>query len=100
LFTANGAVRGVMHAANAVSLAEDVDERRMSRGMASSVLSMGQDLGGIASPMLCGFVASAIGLAGMFLLVPPTIFAAAMGIIGGLTWHSRRAAQPALKLTH
>lgn len=100
IFGLNGAMRGVMHAANAVSLAEDVSEKQMSRGMASSILSIGQDLGGITSPIMCGFVASAIGLSAMFLFVPPATLAATMGLMGLVTWQNRRrVAESPLELT-
>jgi MFS family permease len=90
LFSTNGAVRGIMNTANAVSLAEDVDESRVSRGMASSIFNAGKDLGNISSPFIAGFVASAIGLSALFAIVPPLTMVVVLSVVALLVLKERR----------
>lgn len=69
LLASIGLIRAIVLVANTVELA-DVDERRMSRGLATSLFSSSQDLGSLSSPALCGALASLIGLTTMMAVVP------------------------------
>ena len=65
----------------------------ISRGMAASLYNTSRDVGNISSPILGGLVASAVGLGGMFMMVPPLTVAAALGTVGVLELRSRRVAR-------
>jgi MFS family permease len=71
LMVAIGFVRGFGMVANAISVAEDIDERDVSRGVASGIYYASRDLGGICGPIVGGAVAGAIGIEAMFRVVPP-----------------------------
>jgi MFS family permease len=62
--------RGVGLVANTVALAEDVDPRRVSRGVASGVYSAAADVGGLAAPALGGLVGQVFGLDSVFRVLP------------------------------
>lgn len=62
--------RGVGLVANTVALAEDVDPRRVSRGVASGLYSAATDLGGLAAPALGGLVGQFFGLDNVFRVLP------------------------------
>jgi MFS family permease len=95
LYGVNGALRGVMHTANAVGLAESTAASGVSRGLAASIYNTSRDVGNISSPILGGLVASAVGLGTMFLVVPPLTVAAALGTVGVLELRARRVASRA-----
>jgi MFS family permease len=69
VFIAIGLTRAVVLVANTVGVV-DIDERRISRGMASGLYNASKDGGNLASPMVCGAVASLVGLATMFVVTP------------------------------
>lgn len=62
--------RAVGLVANTVSLAEDVDPRRVSRGVASGVFNAATDVGGLAAPALGGLIGQLFGLHNVFRLLP------------------------------
>jgi MFS family permease len=62
--------RAIGLVANTVSLAEDVDPRRVSRGVASGVFNAATDVGGLAAPALGGLVGQLFGLDNVFRLLP------------------------------
>ncbi len=78
-----GLLRALVMVANTVSLA-DVDETRMSRGLASGLFSASKDLGGLTSPVISGAAASLIGLASMMILMPLAASAIFFGLLAGL----------------
>jgi MFS family permease len=70
-----GICRAVTFVANSVALAEDVDETRVGRGIASGLFNAASDLGQIVGPTVAGIVAQAVGIGTMFRLLPPLLFA-------------------------
>lgn len=65
--------RAVVLVANTIALTEDVDETRVSRGMASGIFNASTDLGQVIAPALGGAVASLFGLGTMFRVLPPLV---------------------------
>jgi MFS family permease len=76
LMVAIGLVRGIAMVANTVSLAADVDENEVSRGLATGIYYASRDLGGIAGPVIGGLTAGLVGIDDMFRIVPPLGLAA------------------------
>ncbi len=75
LMFATATFRAVVLVANTIALTEDVDESRVSRGVASGIFNAANDLGHILAPVLGGAVASLFGLGAMFRLLPPLVLA-------------------------
>lgn len=71
-----GVCRAVTFVANSIALAEDVDEARVGRGIASGLFNAASDLGQIVGPTIAGLIGQAAGLPTMFRLLPPLLFAA------------------------
>jgi len=67
--------RAIVLVANTISLTEDVDEERVSRGVASGLFNAATDLGNLASPALGGVVGAAFGLTNIFRVLPPFVLA-------------------------
>ena len=65
--------RAVVLVANTIALTEDIDETRVSRGVASGLFNAASDLGQVIAPALGGAVASLFGLGTMFRLLPPLV---------------------------
>lgn len=84
-----GLVRGVGMVANTISLAADVDETRVNRGVASGLYYASRDLGAILGPIVGGAAATVVGIDGMFRLVPPLALAA---YLAGVVASARHAA--------
>jgi MFS family permease len=88
--------RAVVVVAASAGLAEEVDDTRVSRGVATSAYSTSNDVPNVAGPLAVGLIASAVGLAFTFPI-------AAVTILGGYTagdlavaqWRARRGAKPA-----
>lgn len=89
LFVLIGTLRAVLLVANSVGIA-DIDERRISRGMASAMYNASKDLGNLASPVICGTIASIVGLVSTFLVVPTATAAVFFGVTAGLARLSRQ----------
>jgi MFS family permease len=64
-----GLLRSLVMVANTIGIA-DLDETRISRGMASSVYNSSKDVGNLISPTLCGALAASVGLGAMLVSVP------------------------------
>lgn len=75
IFVIAGLLRAVVIVANAISVVEDVDEARISRGMASGIYQAAGDLGNILGPGVGGAVASFTGIAHLFFVAPPLVAA-------------------------
>lgn len=91
-----GLVRGIAMVANTVSLAVDVDETQVSRGVATGIYYATRDLGGIAGPVAGGLVAGVVGIEDMFRIVPPLALAAYVVTLAATARLTpRRAAVPA-----
>lgn len=70
VLVASGVVRGAVSVTNRLAVVEATEKEPQRRGMAAGIFSTGQDLGGIAGPIVGGVVASQIGLSGMLRFAP------------------------------
>jgi MFS family permease len=70
LYVGAGFVRAVALVSNAVGLVQDIDERKVSRGMATGIYNAAGDLGNILGPSAGGLIASVAGVAGLFVVAP------------------------------
>ena len=70
VFLASGFLRAVAIVSNTISMVEDVDETKVSRGVASGIFNAAGDIGNILGPSLGGLVASYTGVARLFLVGP------------------------------
>jgi len=70
IFVAVGMLRAMGFVATTISVAEDIPQHRMNRGMAASVFNSSKDMGNIAGPALGGVIASFVGVDGVFLVIP------------------------------
>ncbi|MBX5490975.1 MAG: MFS transporter [Chloroflexi bacterium] len=86
--------RAIVLVANTVGLTEDVDERRVGRGVAAGLFNAAIDLGNLASPALGGYVAEQYGLATMFRSLPVLVVTLYAVVHLGLAWWGRQAARP------
>ena len=90
------AFRGVAMVANTISVAADVDESQVSRGLASGIYYASRDLGAILGPVLAGGVAGLVGVEGMLRLVPPLALAAYLvGVVASRRYAPGPAPAPA-----
>ncbi len=87
-----GFVRGIGMVANTISLAADVDETRVSRGVASGAYYASRDLGAIGGPIVGGAVAGLVGIDAMFRIVPAiTLALYLVGVLLSARYAARRA---------
>ncbi|HWP57055.1 MAG TPA: MFS transporter [Candidatus Acidoferrales bacterium] len=100
LYVSAGFVRAVALVSNAVGLVEDIDEAKISRGVATGLYNAAGDLGNILGPTAGGFVASVAGVAGLFVVAPLGAALLFLATIGLVHWrweeravHSGRGAQ-------
>jgi MFS family permease len=99
LFVALAAARAIVVVANSAALAEEVDETRVSRGAATSSYSASMDVSSIVAPAASGFVASMVGVFGMFSIVAAAAFGCFVaGDLAVARWRNRvrRAPEPDL----
>jgi DHA1 family multidrug resistance protein-like MFS transporter len=89
LYVAAGFMRAVALVSNAVSLVQDVDESKAQRGVASGLYNAAGDLGNILGPTIGGLVASAVGIAGLFVAAPLGATAVFLGAIAILQRRAR-----------
>jgi MFS family permease len=91
--------RSVVVVANSVQLVEEVDETRVSRGLATSAFSMTHDVSSIASPVLAGAIASIVSVGGMFSIMAVVALG---GFLAGdaaiMRWRARLRAAPSSDL--
>jgi MFS transporter, DHA1 family, multidrug resistance protein len=80
LFAIVGAGRAIGFTANAIALAEDIPESRLSRGLSSSLYSAARDLGNIAGPIIGSGMISLFGLSTMFLTAPLLLLVLQLGV--------------------
>jgi MFS family permease len=69
-----GTCRALVVVANSAGLAEEVDETRVSRGVATSAFSATTDVSSIIGPLVAGFVASGFGVHAMFPIMGAGVF--------------------------
>ena len=70
IFVLVGFLRAVAIVANTISMVEDVDATRVSRGVASGIYNAAGDLGNILGPSMGGLIASFTSVIGLFLVGP------------------------------
>lgn len=89
IFILVGFLRAVAIVANTISMVEDVDATRVSRGVASGIYSAAGDLGNILGPSVGGVVAGFTGIAGLFLIGPAIIALAFLSSLWGCKFVGR-----------
>jgi MFS family permease len=84
--------RAVVVVAASAGLAEEVDETRVSRGVATSAYSTSNDVPNVVGPLAAGLIASAVGLSWMF-PIAAVIFLSGYtaGDLAVAQWRARRA---------
>jgi dipeptide/tripeptide permease len=87
VFSVIGLLRALVLVANTVGLS-DLDDQRISRGLASGLYNSSKDLGSLTSPALCGWIASLVGLTAMMVSVPLAATVVFFGLVALL--HGRR----------
>lgn len=70
VFLLAGFLRAVVIVANTISMVEDVDATRVSRGVISGIYNAAGDIGNILGPSVGGLIASFTGIAHLFLVGP------------------------------
>ena len=70
VYVLSGLMRAIVIVANAVGLVQDVDEARVTRGLASGIYNAAGDLGNILGPTIGGLIAHATSLGGVFIVGP------------------------------
>lgn len=86
--------RAIVLVANTIGLTEDVDERRVGRGVAAGLFNAAIDLGNLVSPALGGYVAEQHGLATMFRVMPLLVLALYVAVNLALARWGQHAARP------
>ena len=75
LFVFSGFMRAVAIVSNTISMVEDVDETKVSRGVASGLFNAAGDVGNILGPSMGGLIASFTGVERLFFAGPVMIIA-------------------------
>ena len=75
VFVLAGFVRALVLVANSISMVEDIDTTRASRGIVSGVYNAAGDIGNILGPSAGGLIATFTGVAGLFVAGPVMIVA-------------------------
>jgi predicted MFS family arabinose efflux permease len=70
VFLMAGLVRAIVIVANSISMVEDVDSTRVSRGVISGLYNAAGDVGNILGPSMGGVIATFTGVAGLFFVGP------------------------------
>jgi MFS family permease len=91
VFALSGGGRAVGFTANAIALAEDIPESRLSRGLSSSLFNAAKDVGNIAGPIIGSALISLVGLELMFVTAPALLMLMQVAVTGS----ARRAARQA-----
>ena len=70
VFLLAGFLRAVVVVANTISMVEEVDDSRVSRGVISGIYNAAGDVGNILGPSAGGLIASFTGIPGLFIVGP------------------------------
>jgi predicted MFS family arabinose efflux permease len=92
-FVITGILRSLVLVANTIGIA-DLDETRISRGMASSVYNSAKDLGSLTGPSICGTLAAVLGLGTMLVGAPLGAVLVFFGVVALHRYRYRRATEP------
>ena len=76
VFLLAGFVRAIVVVANSISMVEDVDSTRVSRGMISALYNAAGDMGNILGPTMGGVIATFTGVGRLFFVGPLLIVTA------------------------
>lgn len=95
LFAFVGGGRAIGFTANAIALAEDIPESRLSRGLSSSLYTAARDVGNIAGPLIGSTLVTLVGLPTMFLTAPALLLLLQIAVTTTARWSARRAADAA-----
>jgi hypothetical protein len=96
IFIVFASARAVVVVTNSSGLAEEVDETRVSRGVATSTFSAVGDVSNIVAPLAAGLVANAVGVGPMFPLMAVTAIVCFLMVDFGIQSWRRRTAAPAV----
>jgi predicted MFS family arabinose efflux permease len=66
VYVMSGLMRAIVIVANAVGLVQDVDEKKVQRGLASGIYNAAGDLGNILGPTIGGIIAQLTSIGGVF----------------------------------
>jgi len=92
-FVVTGILRSLVLVANTIGIA-DLDETRISRGMASSVYNSAKDLGSLTGPSICGTLAAVLGLGTMLVSAPLGAVVVFFGLVALHRYRYQRVAEP------
>jgi predicted MFS family arabinose efflux permease len=70
VFLMAGFIRAIVIVANSISMVEDVDATRVSRGVISGIYNAAGDIGNILGPSLGGLIATFTGVGRLFFVGP------------------------------
>lgn len=88
--------RAIVVVAASTGLTEDVDETRVSRGVATAAFSTSSDVPNVVGPLIAGAIASATGVGPMFAVTAVGMMVCfAVGDLVLSRWQARRAARHA-----
>ena len=94
IFILVGAGRAIGFTANAIALAEDIPESRLSRGIASSLFNAAKDVGNIAGPIIGSTLVSLVGLPAMFMIAPSLLLLLQLAVNASARRSARREPSP------
>jgi predicted MFS family arabinose efflux permease len=93
LFALSGGLRAVGFTANAIAMAEDIPESRLSRGLTSGLFNAAKDLGNIAGPVIGSTLVSIVGLERMFVVAAILLLLLQVAVTRGVEWSNRQVAR-------
>ena len=68
VYVMSGLMRAIVIVANAVGLVQDVDEKKVQRGLASGIYNAAGDIGNILGPTIGGIIAQLTSIGGVFVV--------------------------------
>jgi predicted MFS family arabinose efflux permease len=83
VYVMSGLMRAIVIVANAVGLVQDVDEKKVPRGLASGIYNAAGDIGNILGPTIGGIIAQLTSIGGVF--VAGSLGAMTLFLVGILT---------------
>jgi sugar phosphate permease len=94
VFALSGSLRAVGFTANAIAMAEDIPESRLSRGISSALFNAAKDLGNIAGPVIGSALVSVVGLERMFVAAGALLLLLQFAVTRAVEWSNKPSAQP------
>ncbi len=90
VYVLSGLMRAIVIVANAVGLVQDVDENKVSRGLASGIYNAAGDLGNILGPSIGGLIAQATSIGGVFVIGSLGSTIVFLLVVWGVKWAHQR----------